>query len=384
LRLAVYCDYRFWRAEGRFWTERAFIVFLGGLAEQVDRLVMPGRTHPDEGRAELSHYPLPDGIEFVPLPWYETLAKPFDVIGALLGSMRRFWRVLDDVDAVWLLGPHPTCLAFAALAALRRKKVILGVRQDLPTYARTKHPGRRGIQLAADALEGSYRLLSRRCPTVVVGPDLARKYHRAPKLLPISVSLIRAAELPETLPSQDWDGDELRALSVGRLEAEKNPLLLADVIAELRRRDPRWRLDVCGEGPLDGALRERLVELGVDEDGARMLGYVPVSDGLPRLYRSSQAMLHVSFTEGVPQIMFEAFAAGLPIVATAVGGVPEAVGDDALLIPPSDANAAADALERLAADPELRERLRTGGLARVRDHTLEAECARLAAFLRDP
>jgi glycosyltransferase involved in cell wall biosynthesis len=381
VRLAVYCDYRFWREEGRIWTERAFIVFLGGLAEQVDRLVMPGRTHPDEGRAEISHYPLPEGIEFVPLPWYETLARPLDVIGALIGSLRRFWRVLDDVDAVWLLGPHPTCLAFAALAALRRKRVILGVRQDLPTYTRTKHPGRRGFQLAADLLEGSYRLLARRCATVVVGPDLARKYRRARRLLPISVSLIRAADLPDSLPAQDWDGDELRALSVGRLEAEKNPLLLADVLAELQRRDPRWRLDVCGEGPLEDALRERLEQLGVAES-ARLLGYVPVDDGLPELYRSSQAMLHVSFTEGVPQIMFEAFAAGLPIVATAVGGVPEAVGDDALQIPPADAGAAADALERLAADPQLRERLREGGLVRVRDHTLEAECVRLAAFLR--
>jgi glycosyltransferase involved in cell wall biosynthesis len=381
VRLAVYCDYRFWRSEGTYWTERAFIVFLGGLAEQVDRLVMPGRTHPDEGRVEISHYPLPEGIEFVPLPWYETLARPFGVLGALLGSMRRFWRVLDDVDAVWLLGPHPTCLAFAALAALRRRKVILGVRQDLPTYARTKHPGRRGIQLAADALEGSYRLLARRCPTVVVGPDLARKYGHAKQLLPISVSLIRAADLPDTLPPQNWDGDELRALSVGRLEAEKNPLLLADVLAELRRRDPRWRLDVCGEGPLAGELAERLEQLG-ERDTAQLLGYVPVDDGLPQLYSSSQALLHVSFTEGVPQILFEAFAAGLPIVATAVGGVPEAVGDDALQIPPADAVAAADALERLANDPQLRERLREGGLARVRDHTMEAECARLAAFLR--
>jgi glycosyltransferase involved in cell wall biosynthesis len=382
MRLAVYCDYRFWRAEGTYWTERAFIVFLGGLAEQVDRLVMPGRTHPDEGRAEISHYPLPDGIEFVPLPWYDSLARPLSVVRALAGSLRRFWRVLDDVDAVWLLGPHPTCLAFAALAALRGRRVILGVRQDLPAYARTKHPDRRGIQLVADALEGSYRLLARRCSTVVVGPDLARKYAHARRLLPISVSLIRAADLPAELPAQQWDGDQLRALSVGRLEAEKNPLLLADVLAELHRRDPRWRLDVCGEGPLDAALRERLEELGV-ADAAVLRGYVPVDDGLPQLYRESQALLHVSFTEGVPQIMFEAFAAGLPIVGTAVGGVPESVGDDALLIPPADAIAAADALERLASDPELRERLRIGGLTRVRDHTLEAECARLAAFLEE-
>lgn len=382
MRLAVYCDYRFWRAEGTVWTERAFIVFLGGLAEQVERLVMPGRMHPGEGRADISHYPLPDGIDFVPLPWYDTLARPVGVIRALLGSMRRFWRVLDDVDAVWLLGPHPTCLAFAALAVLRRRRVILGVRQDLPSYARTKHPGKRGVQLIADLLEGSYRLLARRCATVVVGPDLARKYSHARRLLPISVSLIRAADVPEAPPAAaDWEAAELRALSVGRLEAEKNPLLLADVLAELRRQDPRWRLDVCGEGPLADDLAERLAELG-QSDAARMLGYVPVDGGLLDLYRSSHALLHVSFTEGVPQIMFEAFAAGLPIVATAVGGVPEAVGDDALQIPPADAPAAAESLSRLAADPALRERLRTGGLERLRSHTLEAECERLAAFLR--
>lgn len=381
MRLAVYCDYRFWRAEGRYWTERAFIVFLGGLADQVDRLVMPGRTHPDEGRSELSHYPLPDGIEFVPLPWYETLARPLAVLRALVGSLRRFWRVLDEVDAVLLFGPHPTCLAFAALAALRRRRIVLGVRQDLPAYARTKHPGRRRIQLAADLLEASYRVLARRCAAVVVGPDLARRYRRARRLLPISVSLIRAADLPATLPRQDWDGAELRALSVGRLEAEKNPLLLADALAAARRRDPRWRLDVCGEGPLAGALAERLELLGV-ADAARLLGYVPVDGGLDDLYRSSHALLHVSLTEGVPQIVFEAFAAGLPIVATAVGGVPEAVGDAALQIPPGDGEAAADALDRLARDPELREELRAAGLARVRDHTLEAECARLADFLR--
>jgi glycosyltransferase involved in cell wall biosynthesis len=380
LRLAVYCDYRFWRAEGRVWTERAFIVFLGGLAEQVDRLVMPGRLDPSPGKAEIAHYPLPDGIEFVPLPWYETLARPVGVLRALVGSMRRFWRVLDDVDAVWLLGPHPTCLAFALLATLRGRRVILGVRQDLPTYARTKHPGRRGFQLAADLLEGSYRLLARRCATVVVGPDLARNYRRARRLLPISVSLIRAADLPSEPPGARWDGDELHALSVGRLEAEKNPLLLADIAAELRARDPRWRLIVCGEGPLEGELRARIAELGV-EDVVDLRGYVPVDDGLLDLYRSSQALLHVSFTEGVPQILFEAFATSLPVVATAVGGVAEAVGDDALLLPADDAAAAAAALGRLAADPQLRERLRRGGLERVRRHTLEAECGRLADFI---
>ena len=105
------------------------------------------------------------------------------------------------------------------------------------------------------------------------------------------------------------------------------------------------------------------------------------SAALAELYRSSHALLHVSWTEGLPQVLFEAFAAGLPVVATEVGGVPAAVGDAALLVPPGDAEAPARALDRIATDPALRERLTEAGLARVREHTLEAEARRVAEFL---
>ncbi len=76
---------------------------------------------------------------------------------------------------------------------------------------------------------------------------------------------------------------------------------------------------------MEGDLRARLDELGV-ADHADLLGYVPITGGLLDVYRSSHAFLHVSWTEGLPQTLFEAFAAGLPVVATAVGGVPDAVG----------------------------------------------------------
>jgi glycosyltransferase involved in cell wall biosynthesis len=353
-------------------------VFLGGLAERVDRLVMPGRLHPDEGRGELAHYPVPEAIELVPLPWYASLADPLAVLRALLASLRTFWRVLDEVDAVWLLGPHPNCFALAALAALRRRRIALGVRQDLLAYTRNRHPDRRSIQLMAGALELGYRLLARLVPTVVVGPDLAHRYRHARRLLPIDVSLVRESEIAAE-PSRDDYGGVLHALSVGRIEAEKNPLMLADVLAAL---DPRWQLTICGEGSLVEPLRRRLEQLGVASRAA-LVGYVPIGDGLLDLYRRSHALLHVSWTEGVPQVLFEAFAAGLPVVATAVGGVAETVGDAALLIPPGDPRAAAEALERVAADAELRGRMVSAGFERVRGTTLEAECSRLADFLAE-
>jgi glycosyltransferase involved in cell wall biosynthesis len=119
------------------------------------------------------------------------------------------------------------------------------------------------------------------------------------------------------------------------------------------------------------------------EDRAELVGYLPLRGGLMDRYRASDALLHVSLTEGLPQVLLEAFAAGLPVVATAVGGVPGAVGDAGLLVPPADAEAAAAALERLARDPALRSRLSGAGLERVRDRTLEAESGRVAAFLSE-
>src|SRR5205085_1300166 len=77
------------------------------------------------------------------------------------------------------------------------------------------------------------------------------------------------------------------------------------------------------------------------------------------------ALLHVSWTEGLPQVLFEAFAARLPVVATAVGGVPAAAGDCAILVEPGDATAPVTALERIRHDPELRLQLTDAGARKL-------------------
>lgn len=379
LRVAVYADNWYRPTADGVYADRSLVLFIAGVAAAAEHTILLGQLDPDLPRA---HYRVPDHVEFVGLPSYPSMLSP-RAPAAMMRSLRAFWRLLSQVDVVWLLGPHPLCLAFAALAALRGKRVTLGVRQDFPTYVRTRHPGRRLVHLAGDLLEGSYRLMARAgAPTVVVGPDLAANFSRARRLLQMSVSLVRDSDIadPAEATGRSWDG-ERTVLSVGRLETEKNPLLLADILARLNTRD--WRLLICGEGPLEGELRDRLRELGV-EDRAELLGYLPIHGGLMERYRSVNAFLHVSWTEGMPQVLLEAFAAGTPVVATAVGGVPEAAGDAALLIPPGDADAAVTALARIAAEPELRRELVTKGIERVRGRTLEAESARVARFLADP
>ena len=377
MRLAVYLDYVHRREGSRVYAPRAFALFVAGLRAEFDGVVVAGRVDPEPGR---SHYALPDDVEFVDLPHYASAADPRGLAKAIGGGLRRWDAAIRGVDVVWVLGPQGLALPFALLALARGKRVVLGVRQDLPAYARSRHPGRRLVHAAADALDGAFRALARLIPVVVVGPALAERYRAARAVLPLTVSLISERELDAPAPERRWDG-ELTAISVGRLEEEKNPLLLADVLADLRASDPRWRLVICGEGPLEDALRERLAALGV-ADAATLRGYVPLDGGLQDAYRAAHAFLHVSWTEGLPQVLFEAFAARLPVVATAVGSV-AAAGDGAvLLVAPGDPKAPAARLRQLAADETLRETLVAAGLTRVRAHSLEAELQRTGRFLR--
>jgi glycosyltransferase involved in cell wall biosynthesis len=379
VRLAVYTDYAYHRVGDEVFAERAFALFLARLAGAFERLTLVGREAPATSRA---HYSVGAGVELVALPYYRRLSEPWAVLRSSIQSMARFWRALPGVDAVWLLGPHPLAIAFAALAAARRKRVVLGVRQDTRAYVRSRHPGRPSLELAAAVLDAVWRGLARAFPVVVVGPEIAAHYAGARSLLEITVSLVNQEDLvPAEAALKRSYGDELRVISVGRLEAEKNPLLLADVLARLLQDGDRWRLIVCGEGAMQAALEDRLRELGVAQR-AELLGYVPFGPRLLGLYRDSHALLHVSLTEGLPQVLVEAFAAGLPVVATDVGGVAAAVGGAVRLVPVGDAGAAAAELQAIAADEGLREGLVRAGHDYAASRTLTAEVKRVAEFLR--
>lgn len=376
LRVAVYTDAVYRRVDGRVYADETFSVFAARLRPQVARLLLVGRSPTATGAgAPRGGNLLPDDVELLPLPHYSSLVSPRS-LPPLVRSVRLFWRALDDLDAVWLLGPHPLALTFALVARLRHRRVVLGVRQDLLAYARDRRAGSRAVWVAAGLLEHRWRRLARRHPVAVVGPELARQYAGACQVVEIAVSLVEEEDLARTpavealLPR--------RLLSVGRLDPEKNPLLLADVLALLHAQDPRWSLVVCGDGPLEGALRTRLEDLGLG-GAAELLGKVPLAE-LERWYRRSDALVHVSWTEGFPQVLLEAFAHGLPVVATAVGGVPGLARGSALLVPPGDAVALAAALESLE-DPAVRRALVAAGMRTARAHTGTSQRESVLALL---
>jgi glycosyltransferase involved in cell wall biosynthesis len=362
-----------------------FLRFVNEVGEQYGSLVVFARTVPG-GEAD-PRLLLPAGVRVVDLPDYGNLRRLPAVARASFRTSVAFWRGLDDVDTMWAFGPHPFELLLVLLATVRRRRVVLGVRQDTPAYFRSRLPSARWKPVLAGvrALDGLNRLLARRLPATVVGEAAAGRYaSRRGRVLAMAPSLVAAADVVPSPPERDWSG-EIGLFTVGRIDAEKNPLLLVEAVAALERERPgRYRLRWAGVGPLADDVRRRAEELGIG-DRVELLGYVPFGPQLLELYRGAHALVHVSLTEGVPQVLVEAFASGTPIVATDVGGVGRALEDGraGLLVPPADLEALTTAVLRLSDDAELRERLVARGLDLARERTLEAEAGRVATFLRN-
>jgi glycosyltransferase involved in cell wall biosynthesis len=336
-------------------------------------------------KPEVGEVELPAGVQLVPLPDYSSLGKLFAVSRVAFPTAVRMWRGLGQTDTVWAWGPHPFGVLFAVMALIRGKRVALCVRQNTIEYHRRRLPNRRWLPVLGVVwcVEVFYRFLARWLPTTVVGDEVARRYG-APRrtVLPMTVSLIRAADVVQSPPERDWSGN-LELLTVSRLEAEKNPLLLVDALARLDRDWPgRFRLLWLGRGRLESEVRRRAVELGVN-DLLELRGYVPFGPELLEIYRAAHMFVHVSLTEGVPQVLVEAMSAGLPIVATDVGGVRTTLdhGRAGMLVPPEDLEALVGAIERMTDEPELRRSYAKRALEVVQRLTIESEAERVAQMI---
>jgi glycosyltransferase involved in cell wall biosynthesis len=160
------------------------------------------------------------------------------------------------------------------------------------------------------------------------------------------------------VPRSPLGGDPPRIISVGRLKAPKD---FATFLAALGRIAVPYRAAIIGDGPDRAALAELASAADVELLGER--------DDVRHQLAASDVFVLPSRSEGMPMSILEAMAAGLPVVATRVGGVPELVAEGTgLLVPPGDVDALHAALDLVLRDAELRGRLGRAARARVETH----------------
>jgi glycosyltransferase involved in cell wall biosynthesis len=173
---------------------------------------------------------------------------------------------------------------------------------------------------------------------------------------------------------------ELLIVSVGNLYPVKGHAVLIDALAKLRERTG-WRLAIAGRGEEEPRLRVQAATAGIG-DRVHLLGF---RDDIADILAAADLFTMPSLSEGLPLALVEAMSFGLPVVVTAVGGVPEVVTDgvEGMLVPPSDASALATALGALLADAPRRQKMGDAARTRaLRDYALSTMADRYERLYR--
>ncbi|TDO35601.1 glycosyltransferase involved in cell wall biosynthesis [Kribbella sp. VKM Ac-2527] len=188
--------------------------------------------------------------------------------------------------------------------------------------------------------------------------ELARSLGaRQARLAPVAAPAIPEVRKPSAAVREELGiGDAPLVLTVGRLAPQKDYPTLLSVAADVARGNPEAVFAVVGDGPLRDNLQARI---DAENLPVRLLGH---RDDVPDLLGAADVFLLTSHWEARALVLQEALQVGVPVVATAVGGVPELVGDSAVLAFPGDAGGLADGVRKVLADPEAAAAMRTEGL----------------------
>lgn len=196
-----------------------------------------------------------------------------------------------------------------------------------------------------------------------------------------------AAFHPATEAAMASPRQPLRLLAVGRLVEKKGYPVLLQALAQVADGGRRVRCRIIGAGPLQAVLRRQIEELGL-RDCVELRGALTRED-VTAAYRDADAFVQTSVVladgdrDGIPNSVLEAMSCGLPVVASAVAGIPEVIdhGVTGVLVPPGESSELAAALVTLADDPVLRRTLGRNARAHVVAHLDRAECGRSVAEL---
>ncbi len=312
------------------------------------------------------------------------IAVPFDQ-GLQIGvpGLPAIVEALADgrYDLVHLVAPGPAGIGAWLLARVLALPVIGSYHTELAAYVGVRSGSDQLAALAAAGLGGFYGACQ-----MVLSPSLATDA----RLGQLGIDSARIGRWDRGVDLRRFDptrrdermfGGEVNVLYAGRLTAEKGMDLLAAAFLSARARDPRLHLVLAGGGPEEAALRDRIGE------HATFLGWLEGAD-LARAYASADAFLFASATDTFGQVILEAQASGLPVVAVDQGGPASLIRDgETGLLTAADPDALASALLSVTGTPLLAQRLRRSALAAVGERSWERSLSQLgqgyrAALLR--
>lgn len=389
MTLGILYHMPFWQtADGTLWeAEGSFARYVDSLAPYFDEVLLSVPVF-DTPPASGSRVRAPN-VRLAPLPYFSGPRQFYPMLPSMYRHLRAW---VERCDIIHLRVPTPAAIFAFRLARARRKPVFLLVVGDY--QALLPYLPYRGLKkwlfLAYVRFEEwALRYMTTRALTFANGAALREKHERqgasVVETKTTTLSLKDIASRTDTCASTP-----VRLLTVSRIDPRKGLRVLPEAVAALVAHGHDVTLDLVGPtiGQIGDAERDRIASeaarLGV---GARvsLLGAVPLDQLLPLYQRYDAFVLPTQPGEGIPRVLLEAMAAGLPVITTNVAGIASLVRheENGLLMADPSARAVAEAVGRLTADPSLRRRLIQSGYETARTHTLERQAAEIMRVVSD-
>ena len=311
-----------------------------------------------------------EGIETISVPYLRLPGNFYNRWSGLaaLGAMKSKALELHKsrkFDVIYATDFFPDGDAAVRLAQhLKIPAACLGIGVDVNITAQSSRIIYRHFVRTAKALDG----------TLACGQSVADGIKAVTGKNPLCVygvlDLEEFSPVPDKIPARKELGlpsDKTIVLYAGYLTKRKGVYELLDAIYKAQKKCPDILLVMCGSGPEETALQRLIREKGV-ENIIRMAGEVE-PERMNKWMQASDLFVLASHTEGMPNVVTEAMACGLPVVATAVGGLPKAIGDcdGALLVPPENADELEKAIVKVINDNQLRASMRIAARNRAEE-----------------
>jgi glycosyltransferase involved in cell wall biosynthesis len=321
-------------------------------------------------------------LQLIPLPRFNGTGAcgKLDFLAKLPLFMLRIWNAYPSCDIWQIRLPGLVGLLGILVHRMRRsRRCFIWLGTDWAERIRESGSAwpRRWLARLANGL---IDLALKETPTFALG-KLADKHKSSNMNIHKTIStIITAKEL--TVEKRKELANPPRLLFVGRLAVEKGVYDLLEAVNIARRGGLTLDLTMIGDGPE----RKKLESLGRQyglENRMHFKGYIPAGKELWRWYSVADIFILPSLSEAQGKVLIEAMAAGLPIIATSIGGIPSIIehGRTGLLVPPHAPNKIVDEICNLIRDAGMRKLLAECGLAAVRSSTIETQTEKIMSQL---
>ena len=319
-------------------------------------------------------------IKLAPRPYYGGSVSSFfkSIHKIAIPTIRNIYTCINSADLIMIRIPSPIAIISWIFSRIQNKPYFVYIAGDVVKAASHGDKYNKITErVIAKAASKYFRVLEKivcyNTLSFAVGSDLYKEFNKVSKkcvmIIPstITTEIITRKRLDAT--KKEWS-----VLYVGRLVPVKGIMYLLQAISILERRNKKNKITLHLAG--DGYARSKLEKMADTLKISHMVkfhGRIPFGENMWNMYKRADLFVLPSLSEGIPKVILEAMAFGLPVIATNVGGIPDVVKHKktGLLVEPRSPEQLAQAIEEIIENKELRENIIYNSHQFIKEHTVE-------------